>query len=104
MIKTTANIYLDINDSDYIVSVNDYNFYFSSEFYRDKFLTIKENYVELENKKLKTRLNVNVDFNLIFLISLYKKIEKRGFKIINNKTNKEIKANDIFIDIIKDHS
>ena len=79
-------VYQDINESPYYVEIDDFTFYFSSDFYRKKFKNSVYSYVKEEEFKLRNRyhiLNINF-FNLlkeVLMISLYKKIEKRGFRV-----------------------
>lgn len=80
-------IYYNIDESDYYVEYNTYKFYFSSQFYKDKFKDKIEKFIEEENYKLQSRFNLDLDFKDMLVFHLYQKIEKRGFKVefLNNK-------------------
>lgn len=79
--KTQRGIYTNLDESDYYFSINGLRFYFSSEYYLKKFMTTFRNYIETESKKIYDKFNINIDFKLFLLVALYKKIEKRGFKV-----------------------
>lgn len=83
-------IYYDINKSPYAFSTVYFTFYFSSQFYLNKFKTNYYNYVTDEQNKLKVKLKNSVDFIKIFSLDYYKKVEKRGFRVYD-------KINDEFI-------
>ena len=93
--KTRRGIYYNLEESPYITKFRDYKFYFSSEFYRNKFETILLDYIKEETEKLRKRYNVNIDFIDILAFSLYKKIEKRGCYCLyqNNNINSYIIKN-----------
>lgn len=89
--KTTAKgICLNLNESEYFFNYKGLIFYFSSEFYKKKFVDNIQNYIENETFKLQIRYNINIDFDVLFMISLYKKIEKRGFRVYDEENKKEI--------------
>lgn len=93
--KSVRGIYYDLNESEYFAILNINNeeikFYFSSLFNRRRFMEKLIVYLKNENLKLETFYNVKVNAGKLLLISLYKKIEKRGFKVLIN--NKEIDTN-----------
>lgn len=89
--KTYRGIELDIKQSDYRYSINNYTFYFSSEFYMNNFKNNIELFTEIEGAKIKNKYKVYIDLNIYLAFVLYKKIEKRGFYVINNITNEEVK-------------
>lgn len=91
--KTRNGIELNIKESIYKATVNDLEFYFSSELYLNKFISEKNLFINVESIKLKNKYKIDIDGSLYFLISLYKRIEKRGFYIKNLKDNKEISEN-----------
>lgn len=79
-------VYNNIDESPYCLEYNEYKFYFSSEFYKRNFGLRLEPYVKEETYKLANRykiLNSKFldDLKEVLYISLYKKIEKRGFRI-----------------------
>ena len=93
--KSARGIYYDLNESDYvavlIINNEEIKFYFSSLFLRRKFLEKANDYMHTENLKISSLYNVNIDLSKFLLISYYKKIEKRGFRVLIN--NKEIDSN-----------
>ena len=88
-------IYKDINESDYTFNYDDMTFYFSSNFYKEKFIKEHRDFLHNESMKLKLKFKCNVYFDEIILMLLYKKIEKRGFKVTYK--GKELKEN-CFVD------
>lgn len=89
-------VYNNINESPYYFDYYNFRFYFSSAFYRRNFANRVEAYVKEERYKLINRYKIiNSRFldviNEVLYISLYKKIEKRGFRVLVN--NSEYKEN-----------
>lgn len=79
--KTIRGIYYDLNESTYIFKIDNLEFYFSSEFYKNKFIENYESFILTETLKLNNKYKCKLDAKTMFLITLYKKIETRGFKI-----------------------
>ena len=75
-------IYHDINKSNYYFKYDNLTFYFSSLLYLNKFTKLYTSYIEEESAKMKIKFNIDVEAKKLFLLSLYKKIEKRGFKVL----------------------
>lgn len=98
--KTAKGIYLDLKETEYSITLSGITFYFSSKLYLKKFMDNVNNYVKQENIKLCVKYNVNIDLTLFLMISLYRKIEKRGFRIYDKINNKEITENVSFINTI----
>lgn len=90
-------VYNDINDSNYCVEIDKIKLYFSSEFNKERFLKGYEEYVKEENLKIQNKYKINIIANYYLLFAFYKKIEKRGFRIINKVTGAEINSNLTFI-------
>ena len=88
--KTIKGIELDLTQTEYIVSIYGYSFYFSSKFYKEKFEREMKNFSEMEMQKIRVKNKIKISMELYFLFALYKKIEKRGFRIVSQKDNKEI--------------
>ena len=84
-------IYNDIDESIYTFKYNDIVLYFSSLFYLEKFKREYNEFVKNETMKLKIKYKCNINANEMLLILLYKRIEKRGFKILYK--NKELEEN-----------
>ena len=84
-------VYNNINESPYYFDYYNYRFYFSSAFYRRNFKNKIEDYVREEKYKLINRYKIiNSCFldviNEVLYISLYKKIEKRGFRVLKDNS------------------
>lgn len=94
--KTLRGIYLNLNESEYKFTFNALTFYFSSKFYKEKFINEFQNYIKKENEKNFIKYKINCSNDIYYLISFYKKVEKRGFRIIDENTKKEITENVIF--------
>lgn len=83
-------VYNDINESNYTFKYDKLVFYFSSKFYLEKFKREYINYLKDETMKIKIRYKCNIYCDEMILLMLYKKIEKRGFKVLyNNRALKE---------------
>ena len=74
-------VYNDINESNYTFKYDDLVFYFSSQFYKEKFKRIYTQFLKDETMKLKIKFKCNIYCDEMILLLLYKKIEKRGFKV-----------------------
>lgn len=98
--KTARGVYLNLFDSDYYIDINGLRFYFSSKFNRDRFNKNILTFVEQENLKIVSRYHVNINLSLFLMLSYYKKIEKRGFRIKELSTNKEIEEDSRLINTI----
>ena len=90
--KSARGIYYDLKESNYFVNltINSENIvlYFSSLFLRKKFLDTVSDYIHTENMKLLIMYKIDIDATKLLLLSYYKKIEKRGFRVLIN--DKEI--------------
>lgn len=75
-------IYNDINESIYTFKYDDLLFYFSSQFYKEKFTREYSQFLKDEIMKLKIKFKCNIYCDEMILLLLYKKIEKRGFKVL----------------------
>lgn len=72
----------DINNSEYYFRVNKLTFFFSSEFNKTRFTDGFIEYVNEETNKIKAKYKVDLIMADYLLVAYYKKIEKRGFKIL----------------------
>lgn len=93
---TKNGIQLDIEKSEYTFLIDNLNFYFSSEFYKNKFINELSIYTSSECIKLKNKFRVNFSESLFFAICLYKRIEKRGYFIKNLTTGQALSENPTF--------
>ena len=77
-----GKIYYNINDSEYKVECGNFTFYFSSILYQRKFTRELKNYISDESFKLRTKYLNHIEASEYLALSLYKKIEKRGFNVL----------------------
>lgn len=89
--QTARGIELDINKTKYKYRIYGYIFYFSSQFYLNKFKNTVEDYITYQNSRLFIKYQIHCKFYKYLAISYYKKIEKRGFLIEDEKTGEKIK-------------
>lgn len=90
--KSARGIYYDLKESEYFVNMNINNeeiiLYFSSLFLRKKFLDNIGLYIHNENIKISCNYKIDIDLTKLLILSYYKRIEKRGFRVLIN--DKEI--------------
>ena len=91
-IKTKKGIYLNIYESDYVITYKELTFYFSSRFYLNNFGEALTEYLKVVKQTLNKRWKLNFDCELFGAIILYTNIEKRGFFI--KYQGKEIRSKD----------
>lgn len=100
--KSARGIYYDLKESDYFVKLDINNeeiiLYFSSLFLRKKFLDNVGNYIHNENLKLSYTYKIDIDATKLLILSYYKRIEKRGFRVLINE--KEIINDNLTLTII----
>ena len=77
----------DISKSEYSYKYKDLIFFFSSQFNRNRFVLGYNNYVSEETNKLRVKYHVNISLENFLLVAYYKKIEKRGFRVLTYKEN-----------------
>lgn len=88
----------DINKSEYYFKVNKLTFFFSSKFNKTRFENGFIEYVQEETNKIKAKYKVDINLTNYLLLAYYKKIEKRGFKVLTYDDNDDI------IELSKDHT
>ena len=88
----------DINKSEYYFRVNKLTLFFSSKFNKTRFENGFIDYVNEETNKIKAKYKVNINLTNYLLLTYYKKIEKRGFKVLTYDDN------DVIIELSKDHT
>lgn len=98
--KSKRGVYLDIYESDYYYDLDGIRYYFSSQLYLNKFKENVLNYVNENSIKLKLRYKINLNFDLFFTLSYYKKVEKRGFRVVDISTEKTISKDIIILNTI----
>lgn len=95
------NVYNIIDESPFYFDKNGLRFYFSSELNRKRFKDKFKEWILEENTKLNNRYLFNIDLTTPLLLSLYMKIEKRGYKVLriddNFKLNKDLKFSTIIL-------
>lgn len=100
--KSARGIYYDLKESEYFVEMNINNekivLYFSSLFIRRKFLENISEYIHNENLKLSITYKIDIDATKLLILSYYKKLEKRGFRVLIN--DKEINDNNLSLIIV----
>lgn len=71
----------ELEDSPFFLRIDNFMFYFSSDFYRKKFENEYKDYIKNETLKLNVKYRMIVYADEMLLLSFYKMIEKRGFKV-----------------------
>ena len=77
-------IYYNLDETVYSFDYDNLKFYFSSRFYLDKFKKEYIGYLKTETLKLRSKYKCILYADEMILLDLYKKIEKRGFKVLYN--------------------
>lgn len=77
-----VRVIYDIEKSEYYLKINNLKFYFTSIFNLRRFESNYEYFVEEETHKLQSKYHVNINIFNYLLVVFYKKIEKRGFKVL----------------------
>ena len=88
----------DINKSEYYFRVNKLTLFFSSKFNKTRFENGFIEFVNEETNKIKAKYKVDINLTNYLLLAYYKKIEKRGFKVLTYDDN------DVIIELSKDHT
>lgn len=88
----------DINKSEYYFRVNKLTLFFSSKFNKTRFENGFIDYVNEETNKIKAKYKVDINLTNYLLLAYYKKIEKRGFKVLTYDDNDDI------IELSKDYT
>ena len=86
MVLTKNGICYDLKNSPYFCSVGFYTFFFSSPAHLNKFKEGLEANREWLNDSMTRRFKFNMSLGVLADLSLYRKIETRGFLIINEST------------------
>ena len=88
--KTKNVIYLDLKESEYKINYNGLIYSFSSELYMYKFKNNVKQFIIEETAKLKAKYKINIYLDTMLTLSFYKKIEKRGFRVVYKENEKII--------------
>lgn len=75
------NIYYDLDKSNLEAEYKRFRFIFSSNFYLNKFKKEVDSYIDIEKQKMNIRYRSFLESDEFLALTLYKKIEKRGFKV-----------------------
>ena len=98
VVNSLKRVEYDINQSEYYFRVNKLTFFFSSKFNKTRFENGFIEYVREETNKIKAKYKVDINLTNYLLLAYYKKIEKRGFKVLTYDDN------DVIIELSKDHT
>lgn len=79
--KTRGGVFYNLAESDFTIKRNDYEFKFSSELHKNKFITGVEEFIETENSKINAKYGLKGDFAEYLSIIYYKRVERRGFYV-----------------------
>lgn len=94
---TKNGIELDLRKTKYSYEFGEYIFYFSSKLYLKKFKEGVLNYIILESAKITNKYKIKINVSNYLSVSFYKKIEKRGFRVIDRNSGLEIDEFNEFI-------
>lgn len=89
-----GKVYHNISDSDYSYDFKRFRFIFSSKFYIMKFEKELMKFVKYNSDKLISKYGIYLESDEYLALSLYKKIEKRGFLVYYNGNS--IEPNETF--------
>lgn len=89
---TRKGVEHDLLKSPYIAYYGDLKFYFSSLLYKTNFRKKVNDYVSKYSMYFNKKFKLNVNAEYFLAISLYKIIEKRGFKVENTLTNEFVNS------------
>lgn len=82
--KTVRGIYHSLDESDYTFKYDDLTFVFSSKLYLTKFMGNYKEYLKEHTAKMESEFKSTFYADELILIQLYRKIEKRGFRVLYN--------------------
>lgn len=82
-------VYQNIEESPFSYRYDEFEFFFSSQFYKRNFKKRVDSFILEETYKIKNRYKIKnekfvANLKEVLLIAFYKKIEKRGFKILKS--------------------
>lgn len=89
---TRGGIALNIKESPYKVSIENYEFMFSSRLYMDSFIKKLPEFEQRLGYYILIKTRGYCDVHISAAIILYESIEKRGFYIINKTTGKSYES------------
>lgn len=80
--KTVRGIYHNLEESEYQFDYDNLKFVFSSKLYLEKFIGNYKEYLKDETAKIESEFKATIYADEFLLINLYRKIEKRGFRVL----------------------
>lgn len=89
-----GKVYYNLYDSEYHYKYKRFEFVFSSKLYINNFIKQLQDYTYIENEKISAKYQIELEASEYLALSLYKKIEKRGFLVYYN--DEEIDKNTTF--------
>lgn len=82
MVKMSRyNVFYDLSISPYMKELDEILFVFSSKWHKDKFTKQYKDFVLQQNSRFKEKYLIDLNFEKLFLLQLYQRIESRGFFI-----------------------
>jgi hypothetical protein len=78
---TKRGVYHNLKESKYVVSNKDITFFFSSEHTLNKFMSGYQNNRDYMNEKIFKSLDTVLNHDIMFDVSFYTHVEKRGFYV-----------------------
>lgn len=100
---TRRGICYDLDESPYFIRMFGLTFYFSSKVYQEKFTKEVCKYIEYQSIMLFNKFKIETDFSKFLSICYYEKVEKRGFKIVDNTNKNEITKGVVLLSEIKSY-
>ena len=79
-----SNVCYNLGKSDYQTNYKQYAFHFSSEFNKQRFESQIQTFIENETLKLNAKYRTTFNAEIVIALYLYRKIEKRGFYIVDS--------------------
>lgn len=80
--KTVRGIYHNLEESEYQFNYDNLKFVFSSKLYLEKFIGNYKEYLKDGTAKIESEFKATIYADEFLLINLYRKIEKRGFRVL----------------------
>lgn len=78
-----SNVCYNLFKSPYYTQYLTHQFYFSSQFNKVRFDDKLQDFIENENSKLNSKYLCEINAKIVLALCLYRKIEKRGFYVLN---------------------
>lgn len=99
--QAAKNIYHNLDISPYDTQYGDWHFRFSTEKHQKKFETELAKHMDWLNDSISRRFHVKFDSGMLAPVSLYCRIEGRGFYIYNKITGETYRnPNDVYMLVV----